>query len=314
MSIELFNTDDLPPPPTNWLVDDSHNGLIFCGILPEEIEYLIYSFNGQVPPTNKYNIIKNLTLSFNKECLGNELINACIDVRNYNMMAIAHYKENGREMDSEYWRLNRMLDKSVARRDAEYYKMKHIPTKFNKIDALIYPKIKLEGLHIPYNLGSICFNLNNQNKYGYKGSPITIGDLKRIDELEYQVGNGHGITSKREDIDYIDKYKNYRYNTQVNATDDFSYTKERLLEGYLNKQSLYAIKNKKKDLIKTLFELYGEGELFRPKKSNKINLSNLKMKLYPNMDRNVEVSKRLNPHINHSPECLRRSVKFCEDK
>ncbi len=319
MSIELFNPDDLPPPPTNWLVDDSHNGLIFCGILPEEIEYLIYSFNGQVPPTNKYNIIKNLTLSFNKECLGNELINACIKVYHSRTALNSRPDIDGR--DADYWRLLKDLNKS---RDNSKYIFRSIELtgklnqwrEFNKIDALIYPKLCIEGLQISYGENRIKSNhgeitrINPFDKYGNKDEPIDIQDLNAIRKLEENHNDSSFGISKRIDIDYVEKYKLYRKSIKINPTDFKSYDRRELLQAYLNKDAYFPIKSKKKIYVEKLFELYGIMEHYRPKHNNKKNLENLKKQLYPNMDNNVKVSKRLNPALHSIRPCDRDCFKY----
>lgn len=318
MSISKYNPDDLPKPPLNWVLDDTHNGLIFCGILPLEIEYIIYSFNGQVPPINKYNIIKNLTLSFNKECLGNELINKCIELCNIRTTLNSRRDLDGR--DDEYWRLMNGL-RDIRDETKNIFKELEVNGRvnqwreFNKIDALIYPKLCLEGLQVSYGENRIEYNhsinkINPFDKYGNKDEPIQIRDLTSCRPLDENHDDSSFGVSKRIDIDYVEKYKLYRKKIKINSSQFKTYDKRELLQAYLNKNASFPIKSKKKIYVEKLFELYGIMEHYRPKLTNKKNLENLKKELFPNMDKNVKVSKRLNPDLHSLPYYNRDCFKY----
>ena len=307
MSISKYNPDDLPKPPLNWVLDDTHNGLIFCGILPLEIEYIIYSFNGQVPPINKYNIIKNLTLSFNKECLGNKLINGCIELRNRRNALNSRRDLDGR--DREYYRLWNSISAIYDENNNMFRELQvngrlNQWREFNKLDALIYPKLCLEGLQVDYGENRIEYNhsinkINPFDKYGNKMVDIEMKDLGAIRKLDENHDDSSYGVSKRIDIDYVEKYKLYRKKIKINPSDTTSYDKRELLHAYLNKNASFPIKSKKKIYVEKLFELYGITEHYRPKLTNKKNLENLKKQLFPNMDKNVKVSKRLNPDLHN---------------
>lgn len=305
MDIVEFNIDELPPPPLSWIMDDtSYNGVMFGGLLPMDVEYKIYWFNNQVPPYDLKHIAMNVKLSLFEECINNEVFLTQVKLFNLNkewknLSNIGHIQtfydvRNGLQHDDQQKEIYNQVLEIKNERETQQEIVENNINKFEetpqgyKIGALSYiskynnkmehNRNKIVKLQITNNI----YKLQSQNIFEEKNCNYHIFNMER----QYKnLDNIIHIRGKSNQIKYDVGKRYYKKN----------------LEDY---KKMYFKRNcwdgerppREKKYLKKLFELLELGDLYKPNKSNDFNIDNLYNELYPNINRNVEISNQLYTH------------------
>ncbi len=309
MDIVEFNIDELPPPPLSWIMDDtSYNGIIFGGLLPMDIEYKIYWFNNQVPPYDLKHIAMNVKLSLFEECINNEVFLTQVKLYNLNQewddnrfngkydlyTDILCNGDQGEEQMKIYHEvivLKNTIERTryEVKEQIEDYSKKHkigalsyitkynnnLPPlrsmikKYTKVNADNTRKKIYENPNLSDEMDCEFWRFSSRNTE-FKSLERHIKRIKRRDEDKYPLGSNYYDQN-------LEEYKRIYFRRNV-----FEFNQKK--------------PPREKKYLKKLFELLGCSDVYKPKKSNEINTINLYNELYPNMNRNVEISNQLYTH------------------
>ncbi len=310
-------------------LDRSFTGTIFCGILPTEIEYLIYSFNGEVPPYDLKHLCRNVFLGFRRQCIDNTLARyASLHFKAY---VSQHEHEDAFTMEEEEDMPNQErldgLSKEIDRINKDYCKYDNY-LKFydftNHKNVLTYPMKQLEKIA---PIREFLFGCDFDNKK-VGNRPL----WKYYDEVEkepfkrfqryYLYTNAYDGSAYHpddevemdrdyreeiiDDLSYEKLYSDMRYYEDLNY--EYGLPKEyqnRVRRGLQEIEYTYFGNHEDADedeedeglskgFSRRVFEIMGFD--YDEDKNPYENREVLEKVLYPNMKSNAEISRRLFPN------------------